>query len=156
MFKFDESMYGKKVRFINAKAHKEMPRCFPEAGTIGIVVPTDITYGAWDDCDFLVQWPKGSTSNCDIWACSEDSIELVECDDVYTPETHGVVTAIRIFLVNGHKPYANLAFAFGGTTLIEWACVAEREKYAKGINGYTLMIDDRVKYRFEQYVTKRS
>ena len=39
MFKFDESMYGRKVRFVNVKAHEEMPWCYPKVGTIGVIVP---------------------------------------------------------------------------------------------------------------------
>ena len=35
MFKFDESMIGRKVRFINSQLHEQFPRWFPPVGTIG-------------------------------------------------------------------------------------------------------------------------
>lgn len=65
MFKFDESMYGKQVRFINAKAHEEMPDYYPEVGTIGIVVPVAGTDFEHLVDDFAIQWHKGSTSGND-------------------------------------------------------------------------------------------
>lgn len=79
MIKFDESLYGRKVRFINAKAHKEMPQWFPEVGTIGIIIPVieNSSFSGIVD-DFVVQWPKGSTSSKDIWAADEENLELVE------------------------------------------------------------------------------
>lgn len=79
MINFNESMYGRKVRFINAEAHEEMPEFYPEVGTVGIIVP-----GSYcpDSClreeDYLVKWTKGSTSRMDVWACGEESLELVE------------------------------------------------------------------------------
>lgn len=78
MFKFDESMYGKQVRFINAKSHEDMPKYYPEVGTIGILVPTKDTDFKWFTDDFAVQWPKGSTTGTDCWLADEKSLELVE------------------------------------------------------------------------------
>jgi hypothetical protein len=64
----------------------------------------------------------------------------------YKPETHGAITAIKIFTADdGHTPMATLAFAFGGTATIEWADAKQREIYASGINAYTLMYDVRDK-----------
>ena len=62
----------------------------------------------------------------------------------YTPEANGVVTAIRIFNKDGYKPMAELTFAFGGSTIIEWDNVEQREPYLKGINAYTYIFDERV------------
>lgn len=78
MFKFDESMYGRRVRFINAKAHEEMPGFYPEVETIGTIIPPKGTAFEKFGDDFAVQWPEGSTSLNDIWVCDEDSLELVE------------------------------------------------------------------------------
>lgn len=81
MFKFDEPMYGKKVRFVNAEAHEGMPDFYPPVGTIGTIMP--VSYhpnGCFEEEDYIVEWPKGSTSWIDIWACGEESLELVEED----------------------------------------------------------------------------
>lgn len=80
MFKFDESMYGKQVRFINAKAHEEMPEYYPKVGTIGIIVPVEGTDFEGLVDDFAVQWNKGSTAGIggDCWLANEESLELVE------------------------------------------------------------------------------
>lgn len=84
MFKFDESMHGKQVRFINAEAHEEMPWCYPEVGTIGIVVPVKGTDFEGLADDFAVQWTFGSTEYAgvgtrgDCWLADEESLELVE------------------------------------------------------------------------------
>lgn len=81
MFKFDETMFGKQVRFINAQAHEKAPNFYPEVGTVGIIVPvSDYPYfnSAFSDEKYLVKWPRGSTSWIDLWACGEESLELVE------------------------------------------------------------------------------
>lgn len=152
MEEFNRTMLGRQVRFINAKAHEEMPEYYPEFGTIGILVPTNSRDGYWGDCDFLVQWPVESTSGCDIWVCSVSSLELVEEIIDYTPEKYGIVVAVKIFYGKACWPYATLAFAYGRTVTIDWTNVKEREKYSKGINAYTLFIYERVKNKFEDYV----
>lgn len=80
MFKFDESTIGHKVRFVNAKAHEEMPEYYPEVGTIGVLIPTKDTDFKWFTDGFAVQWPKGSTTGTgtDCWLVDEESLELVE------------------------------------------------------------------------------
>lgn len=84
MFKFDESMYGKQVRFINAKAHEEMPWCYPEVGTIGVIISVKGTDFEGLVDDFAVQWTVGSTEYAgigtrgDLWLSDEESLELVE------------------------------------------------------------------------------
>lgn len=74
---------------------------------------------------------------------------------IYNPMIHGVVTAIHIYLEDGYKPMAELAFAFGGTETIHWDDIKEREAYMEGINAYTIMCDDRAKFSFEKYVIVR-
>lgn len=73
MFKFDKSMFGRKVRFINVQDHEEMSEYYPEVGTIGILTPIKNI-----DELFAVQWPEGSTSMEDCWLADEESLELVE------------------------------------------------------------------------------
>lgn len=74
---------------------------------------------------------------------------------IYNPMIHGVVTAIHIYLENGYKPMAELAFAYGGTKIIHWDDIAERATYMEGINAYTIICDDRAKLSFEKYVIVR-
>ena len=75
MFKFDESMIGKKVRFIDAKAHESAPRFYPEVGTVGEIVGVE-------ENDWAVQWPEMTVakgfSGKYRWFCGEDEIELIE------------------------------------------------------------------------------
>lgn len=84
MINFNESMYGRKVRFINAEAHEEMPEFYPEVGTIGVIVPVKGTDFERLVDDFAVQWPEGSTEYAgvgtrgDCWLSDEESLELVE------------------------------------------------------------------------------
>lgn len=84
MFKFNESMYGRKVRFINAEAHEEMPQYYLKVGTIGTIVPVKGTDFEGLVDDFAVQWPEGSTEYAgvgtrgDLWLSDEESLELVE------------------------------------------------------------------------------
>ena len=68
------------------------------------------------------------------------------------------VYAVRIFLENGYKPMAELAFGEGGnptgeTKIIPWDDIKERDKYI--INAYTFVWDERgvVKTRsFDEYI----
>ena len=149
MERFNKTLIGRQVRFINAKAHEEMPEYYPEVGTIGI-----ICYYSYND--FYIRWPTGSTSMDDVWTCSESSLELIEETTDYTPEKYGIVEAVKIFYGKACWPYATLAFTYGGTVTINWANVKEREKYSRGINAYTLFIDERVKNKFEDYVRVRT
>ena len=64
-----------------------------------------------------------------------------ECDN-HAP----YVYAVRLFLEDGYKPMAELAFGEGGrpngqTTIIHWDNISEREKYC--INAYTFIWDER-------------
>lgn len=61
----------------------------------------------------------------------------------YNPQIDGAVVAIRIY--EDIFPKATLAFAFGGSVEIEWGKPSERNKYASGINAYTLYFDERAK-----------
>lgn len=70
---------GDKVRYIG-KDHREMPKFYPEIGTIGTVVNEN------GDTDCYIQWPKGSTSKEDCWYCSNNDIELVKNEDMTNEE----------------------------------------------------------------------
>lgn len=80
MIKFDNTILGKQVRFINAKAHEEMPEFYPEVNTIGIVISVKGTDFEGFVDDFAVQWPEGSTASVvgDCWLAGEESLELLE------------------------------------------------------------------------------
>lgn len=64
----------------------------------------------------------------------------------YNPILHGAVEAIRIFYSENTLKdiLAELKFCFGGTTIIEWTNCSDREMFEEGINGYTLILDERV------------
>lgn len=63
----------------------------------------------------------------------------------YNPIIHGAVTAIRLFHdEKGYEILAELAFAYGGTTIIEWTRPDIRNRFSAGITGYTLMFDERI------------
>ena len=70
------------------------------------------------------------------------------------------VYAVRIWLKDGYKPMADLAFGDGGRptgeiVAIEWDVITEREKYV--INAYTFIWDERetVKTRsFSEYISQ--
>lgn len=72
--------------------------------------------------------------------------EITWDSDHYNPIIHGTVEAIRIFYSENttRDILAELRFCFGGTTIIEWTNPDEREKFADGIDGYTLFLDERV------------
>lgn len=80
MVKFDESMIGKKVKFVNEEAHELEPWFYPEVGTIGEIVW--VYDEIFDSYDWKVQWTSGTTGGwnggCDCHYCGEESLELVE------------------------------------------------------------------------------
>lgn len=59
----------------------------------------------------------------------------------YDPVKDGAVVAIRIY--GAESPKAVLVFAFGGSVEIEWTVITEKQKYEKGISGYTYIFDER-------------
>lgn len=72
--------------------------------------------------------------------------EITWDSDHYNPIIHGTIEVIRIFYSENatRDILAELRFCFGGTTIIEWTNPDEREKFADGIDGYTLFLDERV------------
>lgn len=67
---------GDKVRFINQKAHEDMPSCYPAVGTCGKVL--HVIEHAEDDIELRIQWDIGSTSGDDMWHCDRTSVEFVD------------------------------------------------------------------------------
>lgn len=98
--------------------------------------------------------PVISNKPSKVYCCNKCALLCGHQREIYNPMTHGVVTAIHIYLEDGHKPMAELAFAFGGTEIIHWDSVAERDMYECGINAYTIMYDDRAKLPFENLVRR--
>ena len=101
------------------------------------------------------------------WQKDQYGEEISWNSEEYDPGKHGTVIAIRIFYDKlNTRSMAALAFAFGGTCVIEWVNVTLRERFKKGINGYTLMYDTRITdneevikeldYRFRQQIRKES
>lgn len=77
---------------------------------------------------------------------------------IYDPQRDGMVEAIKIYN-NGISPIAILTFTYGGSAEIKWDIATEREKYAAGINAYTLIYDERaVEYgrTFESFIKERT
>lgn len=75
------------------------------------------------------------------------------CIIEYSPSKYGCIIAIRIYLVDYHIPMADLVFAYDGRyTTIEWANIYHRSKYESGINGYTLIYDERPKKEFKEWI----
>lgn len=62
----------------------------------------------------------------------------------YNPKQDGAIDAIRIFYDETFNNMAELAFAFGGSEIICWTNVKEREPYLSGISGYTIIYDERI------------
>jgi hypothetical protein len=74
----------------------------------------------------------------------------------YEPSKNGVVTAIKIYYADDNStPMADLAFLFGGKETIQWTNVVQKEEYAKGINGYTFIFDERINGDFQSFVITR-
>ena len=70
----------------------------------------------------------------------------------YDPSKQGCITAIRIYNDDSNNSMAELAFAFGGTTTIDWCNTRHRDVYAIGINGYTFIFDERPRVSFDKLV----
>ena len=90
MKKFDESMYGAKVKFINKEAHENDPWFYPPVGTIGTIIHNN-DYDKTDpnDVEWKVRWPKNSiscyNSNCfsdDESFVDEESIEFISKSNI--------------------------------------------------------------------------
>lgn len=73
----------------------------------------------------------------------------------YDVMKQGTITAVRIRdNMEKRTVEAELAFAFGGSEVIDWNCTMERAMYIPGITGYTLIFDERTKNskEFEAFV----
>lgn len=66
---------GDRVRFkgMGNACHTVTPEFYPKDGTIGTV-----SIASDDDYEVYVQWPKGSTSEEDMWWAFVECLELVE------------------------------------------------------------------------------
>lgn len=72
----------------------------------------------------------------------------------YTPDKFGAVVALRVFTVSC-SPYAELAFAFGGTVTIPFDDCNIRKPYLAGINSYTVLFDERTENKtFADFIVK--
>lgn len=88
----------------------------------------------------------------DTLAMSKKYIDNDSIDE-YSADLYGCIMAIRIYLVDYHIPMADLLFAYDGRyTTIEWTNVFHRSKYEHGIDGYTLIYDERPKKEFKEWI----
>ena len=62
------------------------------------------------------------------------------------------VIAIRIYLDDLCTPMADLRLMDGTVTTICWTDVKSRQKFEAGINGYTLVYDERPKISWEKWL----
>jgi hypothetical protein len=69
----DNVKIGSKVKMINEEAHKNNPQWFPNVGTVGTV--TEVWFP-----NYLIQWPKGTTSKTDKWCCDNTRLEVLLCE----------------------------------------------------------------------------
>ena len=142
-----EIKIGDIVRYIG-KDHKEMPKFYPEIGTIGTVVEEV------GDADWYIQWTKGSTSRKDCWYCDENDIELVENEDITNEEIwnflknkmrkNGLVSKASI--INTHiDGYPNneveIINAYYESDVINAIATAYRSGYHRAIKGRPFKID---------------
>ena len=72
----------------------------------------------------------------------------------YDASKHGCVIAIQIEFDEMRNSIATLAFEGVEPIKINWCCPAERDAFEHGINGYTVIIDNRYGHSFESYVKK--
>lgn len=70
----------------------------------------------------------------------------------YNVNNHGVISAIHIWM-SENKSFAELAFAYGGTEVINWA-KKDVEPYLPGISAYTVFFDARDRSRLCSHVNK--
>ena len=77
--------------------------------------------------------PVISNKSSKVYCCNRCALSFDNQREIYNPMTHGAIIAVHIYLEDGYKPMAELAFAFGGTETIHWDDVEEREPYLKGI-----------------------
>ncbi len=69
----DNVKAGSKVRMIKGVAHKNNPLWYPDAGIVGTV--TEVWFP-----NYLIQWPKGTTSETDKWCCDNTRLEVLLCE----------------------------------------------------------------------------
>lgn len=62
------------------------------------------------------------------------------------------VLAIRIYYGLNNTPMADLYMVDGVVETIQWTDVKQREEFAKGINGYTLIYDERPKKEWSEWL----
>ena len=69
----DNVKIGSKVMMIDEESHKLLPNHYPDVGTVGIVMKVDFHI-------YFIQWPKGSTSENDIWCCEDIQLKVLLCE----------------------------------------------------------------------------
>lgn len=72
MIEVTKDIIGKKVVFTNSSLHQKYPVFYPKFGTVGVV----FAYISLSHSNVYVQWPEGTTSGSDLWACDKEHLEF--------------------------------------------------------------------------------
>lgn len=104
------------------------------------------------------QWPDGKfgDNECNLWSALRRELNITFSNETrgsYNPLRDGAVLAIRIYFAEGScNPMADLVLAYDHKKVtIDWVNVEQREMYEAGINGYTLIYDERPKRSFDEW-----
>lgn len=106
-------------------------------------------------CFYCHSWFEKQNDNEYIAVNDKNETKAAEKNFIYTPESCGVVLAVKIEGNKEKLPVATLSFAFGGTYKTTW-CQSTLDRFKKGINSYTLFFDERPEKEdcFEDYCIK--
>lgn len=106
-------------------------------------------------CFYCHSWFEKQNDNEYIAVNDRNETKAVEKSFVYTPESCGIVLAVKIEGNKEKLPVATLSFAFGGTYKTTW-CPSTLDRFKKGISSYTLFFDERPTKEdcFEDYCIK--
>lgn len=106
-------------------------------------------------CFYCHSWFEKQNDNKYIAVNDRNETKTAEKNFIYTPESCGVVLAVKIEGNKEKLPVATLSFAFGGTCKTSW-CQSTLDRFKEGINSYTLFFDERPakEKRFEDYCIK--
>ena len=103
------------------------------------------------------QWPDGQFGDdeCCLWSALRRELNITYSNERrsgYNVQRDGAVLAVRIYFKEDRNPMADLILANNHKKVtIDWVNVDQRKEYEAGINGYTLIYDERDKRPFEEW-----
>lgn len=106
-------------------------------------------------CFYCHSWFEKQNDNEYIAVNYNGKTKAAEKNFIYTPESCGIVLAVKIEGNKEKLPVATLSFAFGGTYKTTW-CKSTLDRFKEGINWYTWFFDERPTKEdcFEDYCIK--